>query len=142
MFVLEVKQKLRIVNFKPVPIERVFLCHFFNNNNQKQIKMKTIRPTQQIYSNYTAQDFEVWKILFNRQLTLLKPIVSIEYLNALHTINFTQDKIPDFEEVNTVLQNKTSWSLEVVPNISEQKEFFNFLSRKKFTTTCWLRTME
>lgn len=40
------------------------------------------------------------------------------------------------------MKNTTSWSLEVVPNISEQKEFFEFLSKKKFTTTCWLRTME
>ena len=104
--------------------------------------MKTTRPTQQIYSNYTKQDFEVWKTLFNRQLELLKPIVSVEYLNALRVINFTQDKIPDFEEVNAILKNTTSWSLEVVPNISEQKEFFNFLAQKKFTTTCWLRTME
>lgn len=46
--------------------------------------MKTKRPTQQIYSNYTKQDFEVWKTLFNRQLKLLKPIVSVEYLKALH----------------------------------------------------------
>ena len=104
--------------------------------------MKTARPTQQIYSNYTKQDFEVWKILFNRQLNLLKPIVSVEYLNALNIINFKEDKIPDFEEVNMILKNTTNWSLEVVPNISEQKDFFNFLSQKKFTTTCWLRTME
>ena len=104
--------------------------------------MKNKRPTQQIYTNYTKQDFEVWKTLFNRQLTALKPIVSVEYLNALKTINFKEDKIPDFEEVNAILQRTTFWSLEVVPNISEQKEFFNFLSQKKFTTTCWLRTME
>ncbi len=104
--------------------------------------MKTKRPTQQIYSNYTPQDFEVWKTLFNRQLELLKPIVSVEYLNALSIINFTQDKIPDFDEVNTILKSTTSWSLKVVPSISEQKEFFNFLSQKKFTTTCWLRTMQ
>ena len=104
--------------------------------------MKTTRPTQQIYSNYTKQDFEVWEILFNRQLELLKPIVSVEYLRAVRTINFTQDKIPDFEEVNAILRNKTSWSLEVVPNISEQKDFFSFLSQKKFTATCWLRTIE
>jgi phenylalanine-4-hydroxylase len=104
--------------------------------------MQSKRPRQQIYSNYTNQDFEVWKTLFNRQLNLLKPIVSAEYLKALQTVNFSSDKIPDFEEVNLVLQNTTSWSLQVVPNISEQKEFFNFLSQKKFTTTCWLRAME
>ncbi len=104
--------------------------------------MENKRPTQQIYNNYTKQDFEVWKTLFNRQLTILKPIVSVEYLKALKIINFKEDKIPDFEEVNTILQNTTSWSLQVVPNISEQKDFFNFLSQKKFTSTCWLRTME
>ena len=104
--------------------------------------MENKRPTQQIYNNYTKQDFEVWKTLFNRQLTILKPIVSIEYLNALKIINFKEEKIPDFVEVNAILKNTTSWSLQVVPNISEQKEFFNFLSQKKFTSTCWLRTME
>ncbi len=104
--------------------------------------MNNQRPTQQIYSNYTQQDFKVWKTLFNRQLELLNPIVSVEYLNALKLVNFRSDKIPDFEEVNAILKTTTSWSLEVVPNISEQKEFFEFLSQKKFTATCWLRTMK
>ena len=70
--------------------------------------MNTKRPTQQIYSNYTKQDFEVWETLFNRQLQLLKPIISVEYLIALRIINFTQDKIPDFEEVNAILKNEES----------------------------------
>lgn len=104
--------------------------------------MKKRKPTQQIYSNYTSQDFEVWKTLFNRQLNLLKPVVSEEYLKALEIIKFKSYKIPDFMEVNEILKNTTSWSLTVVPNISEQKDFFTFLSKKKFTTTCWLRTME
>lgn len=61
---------------------------------------------------------------------------------ALQTVNFSADKIPDFSDINGVLETTTSWSLEVVSNISPQKDFFNFLSQKKFTTTCWLRTME
>lgn len=44
--------------------------------------------------------------------------------------------------MNAILQSITGWSLEVVPNISPQKEFFEFLSQKKFTSTCWLRSME
>jgi len=88
------------------------------------------------------QDFEVWKTLFNRQLELLNPIVSKEYLMALKLVEFCDDKIPNFNEVNFILQKTTAWSLEVVPNISAQKEFFIFLAQKKFTSTCWLRTME
>ncbi len=100
------------------------------------------RPTEQVYSDYTAQDFAVWKILFERQMRILQPIVSKEYLEALEQVKFTGDKIPDFKEVNAILNSVTGWSLEVVPNISPQKEFFEFLSRKKFTSTCWLRTMD
>jgi|ERR1700749_158864 len=103
--------------------------------------MKT-RPTTQIYSNYTQQDFLVWKTLFNRQMKILNSIVSAEYLTALEVVKFTADKIPDFAEVNTLLMPITGWGLQVVPNISPQKEFFEFLSQQKFTATCWLRSME
>lgn len=100
------------------------------------------RPTTQIYSNYTEHDFLVWKTLFNRQMEILAPIVSLEYLKALEIIQFSSEKIPDFLEIEKLLKPITGWSLQVVPNISAQKEFFEFLSIKKFTATCWLRTMD
>ncbi len=103
--------------------------------------MKT-RPTSQIYSDYSSNDFLVWETLFNRQMKTLQPIVSQEYLNALDAVNFSADKIPHFEEVNELLKARTGWGLQVVPNISPQKIFFEFLSQKKFTATCWLRSME
>ncbi len=99
-----------------------------------------IRPTTQIYSNYTDEDFHVWKTLFDRQMEILTPIVSESYLKALTIVNFRNDKIPDFSEVNSTLEKITGWNLHVVPNISPQKEFFEYLSQKKFTATCWLRT--
>jgi phenylalanine-4-hydroxylase len=101
-----------------------------------------MRPTQQIYSHYTDQDFKVWRTLFDRQIKQLKPIVSESYLFALEEINFSASGIPDFEEVNRRLEPLTGWSLHVVPSISPQKVFFEFLSQKKFTATCWLRTIE
>lgn len=101
-----------------------------------------MRPTTQIYKNYTKQDFLVWETLFTRQMKILESIVSNEYLIALKKVKFSNDKIPHFEEVNKLLKTITGWSLEVVPNISPQKNFFEFLSQKKFTSTCWLRTME
>ena len=104
--------------------------------------MEIKRPTQQIYSNYTIQDQEVWKTLFNRQMELLLPIVSIHYLKAIESVGFKDSDIPNFTEVNKILLSKTCWQLEVVPAISAQKEFFTFLSQRKFTATCWLRTME
>ncbi len=101
-----------------------------------------MRPTKQIYKNYTENDFLVWKTLFNRQMEILKPIASSEFLKALEEVKFSSEKIPDFLEVDALLKPSTGWSIETVPNISPQKIFFEFLSKKKFTSTCWLRTME
>lgn len=100
------------------------------------------RPEVQIYSDYTPHDFLVWKTLFDRQMKILEPNVSMAYLDALKTIQFTDSKIPDFNEVAAILKPLTGWSLEVVPNISPTPIFFQFLSRKKFTATCWLRSMD
>ncbi|MFL5764048.1 MAG: phenylalanine 4-monooxygenase [Bacteroidia bacterium] len=102
----------------------------------------TNRPVKQVYSNYTEHDFLVWKTLFNRQMEILKPIASAEYLDALRQVKFSSEKIPDFGEVAELLKPLTGWSIHTVPSISPQKEFFEFLSQKKFTSTCWLRTME
>ncbi len=100
------------------------------------------RPTQQIYSHYTPEDFGVWKALYNRQMEVLKTQVSSAYLQAIEVINFLEDKIPDFSEVNKILADTTGWKIEVVPNICPDARFFECSANKIFTSTCWLRTME
>ena len=102
--------------------------------------MERTRPLKQIYSNYTPDDFVVWKTLFTRQMESIKKYASRDFIKALNDIGFTADKIPDFKEVNTRLQKLTGWSLYSVPCISPPAEFFQLLSEKKFTATCWLRT--
>ncbi|MES2780178.1 MAG: phenylalanine 4-monooxygenase [Bacteroidota bacterium] len=101
-----------------------------------------MRPTKQIYNHYTEQDFLVWETLFNRQMNILEPIVSSEYLRALKTVEFSSGKIPDFDEIATCLKPLTGWSIYVVSNVSPKKQFFECLSQKKFTSTCWLRNIE
>lgn len=105
------------------------------------MKNISIRPTKQIYKNYTEEDFKVWNILFTRQLIMLNGIVADEFIVALNDLNFTPDKIPNFNEINNILKNITGWVIKTVPNISPPKEFFFYLSKKKFTTTCWLRSI-
>ena len=99
------------------------------------------KPTEQIYKNYTSEDFNVWNTLFNRQIDALKPTVSVSYLEAIERIGFTEIQIPDFTEVNKILASTTSWKIEVVPNICPDAKFFECSANKIFTSTCWLRTM-
>ena len=100
------------------------------------------KPTVQIYKNYTREDYKVWKILFNKRLKNLQGIVAEEFLIALKDLNFKAEKIPNFVEINNILRSTTGWSIKTVPNISPPEEFFSFLSMKKFTATCWLRSMD
>lgn len=99
------------------------------------------KPTEQIYGNYTQEDFKVWQTLFTRQMTVLEPWVSTAYLEAIEKVQFSADRIPDFREIDKLLQPLTGWGIQVVPCLCPQKEFFEYLSVRKFTATCWLRTM-
>lgn len=101
-----------------------------------------MKPTQQIYSNYTNEDKEVWSILFNRQMQKLAIHASAEFLAALERIGFHAQEIPDFTKVNAVLKKLTGWQLIVVPELCPAKEFFHFLANRQFTATCWLRKMD
>lgn len=96
----------------------------------------------QNYSKYKEEDRQVWKLLFDRQMEILKTAASQEYLDALQQIGFRADTIPDFTVVNTKLKELTGWSLEVVPNIVPKKDFFELLAAQKFPATSWLRTLK
>ncbi len=106
--------------------------------------MKTyeiIDGLEQEYDKYTEEDFSVWKTLFGRQIPVLREVASKEYLNGIDIIGFRGNKIPDFREVNTILQKLTGWSVVVVPGIISEPKFFTLLSQKKFPATTWLRKM-
>lgn len=83
----------------------------------------------------------VWKTLYERQMPQLRQYACDAYLRAVDTVEFNGDAIPDFAKVNAILAERTGWGIHVVPCISPAREFFGFLANKKFTATCWVRTM-
>lgn len=100
-----------------------------------------MKPLQQVYSDYTSDDFAVWKTLFTRQVAHLQGHAAQEYLDGITKVGFVPEKIPDFREVNRILTAETGWSLTVVPNLCPERDFFDFISRRMFTATCWIRTV-
>jgi phenylalanine-4-hydroxylase len=102
--------------------------------------MERIRPLQQVYNDYTKEDFEVWKTLFNRQSQLIARYGSNSYREALTQIGFTADAIPRFQDINQRLEKTTGWQLVVVQGHIPPEQFFEMLAEKIFPATCWLRT--
>lgn len=99
---------------------------------------------KQLYENYTKEDLDVWKILFERQIENLKNKASKDYLQALDEMQsvLNASKLPNFEEINQWFTNKTGWSIVCVPGLIPVDDFFELLAEKKFPSSTWLRSME
>jgi phenylalanine-4-hydroxylase len=97
---------------------------------------------KQDYSAYTKDDFEVWEILFNRQIKQLKPIASKAYLEGIKKVDFHSDKIPNYLKTNALLQKLTGWQIHVVAGLIDNKPFFELMQNRKFCASTWLRKRE
>lgn len=96
---------------------------------------------KQEYEKYTDEDFQVWKLLYERQMPQLPGAAVPEYIEGIHRVKFVADRIPRFDETNALLRSYTGWELVVVPGLIPDKEFFELLSNKKFPASTWLRKL-
>ena len=101
-----------------------------------------LKDMRQDYAAYTEEDFQVWKILFERQVPNLPKAASKAYLEGMKTVNFTADRIANFEELNEILRQTTGWQVQVVPGLIDDDLLFGLLSNKRFPSSTWLRKME
>ena len=65
------------------------------------------KPRKQIYSNYTEEDFTVWKLLYEKQMRNLKGKVVDEFIAGIELLDFKSGEIPNFEKVNEKLLDLT-----------------------------------
>jgi phenylalanine-4-hydroxylase len=96
---------------------------------------------KQLYQNYTDDDREVWRMLFERQIENLKDKSCPEYFENLEKLSgvLHADDIPNFVKLDEVLMHNNGWSIQVVPGIIPVDEFFELLAVKRFCSSTWLR---
>ena len=96
---------------------------------------------KQIMNAYTAEDREVWNILFERQIDNLQKKGSQAYLDALQEMKevLNPDEIPDFTKVNAWFKSRTGWEIKVVPGLIPVENFFTLIANKQFCSSTWLR---
>lgn len=99
---------------------------------------------KQHYDDYTAEDHEIWGILFERQHKNLQGYSCSEYLECLDELDdvLTPEKVVDFRELDEALSSRTGWTIEVVEGLIPVEQFFKLLARKKFSASTWLRSRE
>ncbi len=96
---------------------------------------------KQHYDQYTAENHEIWGLLFARQLENLQEKACQDYLNCIERLKGVHhaDKIPNFRELDSELWASTGWTIEVVKGLIPVVDFFELLSRRRFCSSTWIR---
>lgn len=94
------------------------------------------------YVKYSEEENKVWQALMQRQMPLLQNRACDEYLQGLELLNLPYDRIPQCEELNTILQSRTGWRLEPVPALIPTQQFFKLLANKQFPLATFIRRFD
>ncbi len=92
------------------------------------------------YPNYTDEEHETWGLLYKKQKELLPGRACSEFLEGLEKLDFSETKIPALKDIDSILNKTTGWNVVRVDGLVPEREFFEFLSQKKFPSTDFIRT--
>ncbi len=94
---------------------------------------------EQNWSDYSAEEHAIWRLLFDRQQRLLVGRACREYLDGLNDLGVAAGGIPDFRRLSDLLDRATGWRIAAVPGIVPDDVFFALLARRRFPSTCFIR---
>jgi phenylalanine-4-hydroxylase len=106
------------------------------------VPVYTTAVIEQPWSTYTTTDHEVWATLFARQREVLVGRASDEFLRTQEAMGMSPDRIPKFDELNTLLRKATGWELIAVQGLLPELDFFDHLANRRFPVTWWIRKPE
>ena len=106
------------------------------------VPVYTTAVVEQPWADYSATDHGVWATLFERQQKILVGRAGDEFLHQQRAMGMTPDRIPKFDELNTVLRRATGWELVGVEGLLPELTFFDHLANRRFPVTWWIRTPE
>ncbi|MDP1632072.1 MAG: phenylalanine 4-monooxygenase [Caulobacter sp.] len=91
------------------------------------------------WNAYTAQDHQVWDLLYERQAALLPGYACDEFLHGLDALDLHRGGIPDFRKINEDLNRLTGWSVVAVPGLVPDDVFFDHLAHRRFPAGQFIR---
>lgn len=93
----------------------------------------------QDWNAYSAEDHDVWGILYERRLRALERTGSRVFLEGAALIGLRPDQVPDLVDVNRRLGARTGWAAVPVSGFLPAREFFACLAQRRFPTTVKVR---
>lgn len=108
------------------------------------IKLDAPAPVGQslVYPSYPESDHETWRLLYARQRELLPGRACREFLDGVEMMSFPPNRIPALVHAHQVLNEATGWSVARVPGLLHEQDFFEYLARRVFPSTDYVRPRE
>jgi phenylalanine-4-hydroxylase len=94
------------------------------------------------WETYTAEEHEVWKVLFERQTGLLPGRACDEFVAGMQALPIGAEEIPDFRHLSEVLMKHTGWQVVAVPGLVPDDVFFEHLANRRFPAGQFIRKRE
>src|SRR5215510_15438057 len=101
-------------------------------------RMRPDYTVDQDWSAYTAEEHEIWRLLYRRQSAMLSRYACREVIEAVQLMDVA-GSIPDLAAVNRKLAAATGWQLVAVPGLIPNDVFFDHLAHRRFPVTVWIR---
>lgn len=108
----------------------------------KSSKYTARRPDANGLIRYSEDENRIWHELITRQMQHIPGRVCDEYIDALNTMNFPRDRVPQLHEVSEVLRKHTGWSVAPVPALIDFTGFFELLATRQFPAATFIRRRE
>lgn len=93
--------------------------------------------------DYSQEETELWGFIWDKLHPLLKAHGCTEYNKNFDILVeaglFQRDQIPQLEDLNQFLQEKSNWRIKPVNGILSQREFLNALAFRTFCCTQYIR---
>ncbi|BBM03293.1 phenylalanine 4-monooxygenase [Microbulbifer sp. GL-2] len=109
---------------------------------KKGTKYVAREPNEQGFIEYTDLEHQTWQRLIERQLEVLPGRACDEYMHGLELLDLPRDRIPQLEEVSSILRSETGWEVARVPALIGFETFFGLLADRKFPVATFIRTPE
>ena len=89
---------------------------------------------------FTADEHDIWRALYKRQLGILPKRAISLFMDSLSTLGISQERIPDFSDVNEILMKRSGWQVVPVPGLIPDEPFYELLANRRFPAGNFIRT--
>jgi phenylalanine-4-hydroxylase len=93
----------------------------------------------QCWERFTPEEHAVWDLLFSRQKRMLHGRVVAAFEEGLDVLRLSRPGIPELEELNQRLHERTGWTVVSVPGLIPDEAFFRHLSMRQFPAGNFIR---